>query len=102
MKITLLGHASILVEVEGGGVCLMDPVFSDPFEEGAVVSCPQRIVHPERLLPIYILVISHRHPDHFDFPSLAKEPLKKKNPKSSSVVDPLAVARDLRILFENA
>ncbi len=37
MKVPLLGHASVLVEMEGA-ICLMDPVFFDPFEEGAVVS----------------------------------------------------------------
>ena len=28
MKVTLLGHASVLVEMEGA-ICLMDPVFFD-------------------------------------------------------------------------
>lgn len=73
MKITLLGHASILVEMEGV-TCLMDPIFADPFEEGVVVSCPQRIVYPDKLPPIDILIVSHRHPDHFDIPSLARIP----------------------------
>ncbi|MCH6562047.1 MAG: MBL fold metallo-hydrolase [Chloroflexi bacterium] len=71
MKITLLGHASILVEIEGA-ICLMDPVFSDPFEGGAVVSCPRRKVYLERLPAIDTLIISHRHPDHFDLRSLAQ------------------------------
>jgi L-ascorbate metabolism protein UlaG (beta-lactamase superfamily) len=44
MKVTLLGHASVLVEMNGA-TCLMDPVFFDPFEEGAVVSCPERVVY---------------------------------------------------------
>jgi hypothetical protein len=43
MKVTLLGHASVLVEMNGA-TCLMDPVFFDPFEEGAVVSCPEQVV----------------------------------------------------------
>lgn len=73
MKVTLLGHASVLVEMEGAR-CLMDPVFQDPFEEGAVVSCPRRVVHPERLPPIDVLIISHSHLDHFDIPSLARIP----------------------------
>jgi UDP-MurNAc hydroxylase len=71
MKVTALGHASILVELKGA-TCLMDPVFFDPFEEDAVVSCPKRIVYPEKLPPIDILVVSHRHPDHFDIRSLAR------------------------------
>ena len=71
MKVTLLGHASVLVETDGIN-CVMDPVFSDPFEEGAVVSCPERQVYPERLPKIDVLIVSHRHPDHFDIPSLAR------------------------------
>jgi len=73
MRVTLLEHASILVEMEGG-TCLMDPVFFDPFEEGAVVSCPKRRVFPDRLPPVDLIVISHRHPDHFDLRSLARLP----------------------------
>ncbi len=73
MKVTLIGHASVLVEMDGA-VCLMDPVFFDPFEEGAVVSCPQRRVYPERLPPVDTLIVSHRHPDHFDLRSLAQVP----------------------------
>jgi L-ascorbate metabolism protein UlaG (beta-lactamase superfamily) len=69
VRVTLLGHASVLVEMEAA-TCLMDPVFFDPFEEGVVVSCPRRRVHLDRLPPIDILVISHRHPDHFDLRSL--------------------------------
>jgi UDP-MurNAc hydroxylase len=73
VKVTLLGHASILVEL-AGATCLMDPIFDDPFEEGAVVSCPKRTIHLERLPPIDILIVSHRHPDHFDIPSLVRVP----------------------------
>jgi len=69
VRVTLLGHASVLVEM-AGGACLMDPVFFDPFEEGAVVSGPARVVHPERIPAIDILIVSHRHPDHFDIASL--------------------------------
>ncbi len=73
MKVTLLGHASVVVEL-AEVTCLMDPVFTDPFEEGAVVSCPKRSVYPDRLPPVDILIVSHRHPDHFDIPSLAQVP----------------------------
>lgn len=71
MRVTLLGHASVLVEMDGA-TCLMDPVFFDPFEEGAVVSCPKRRVYPEKLPRIDILIVSHRHPDHFDLRSLSQ------------------------------
>jgi UDP-MurNAc hydroxylase len=71
MKVTLLGHASVLVEMNGA-TCLMDPVFFDPFEEGAVVSCPEQVVYLEQLPPVDILIVTHRHPDHFDIASLAR------------------------------
>lgn len=70
MKVTLLGHAAVLVEMTGA-TCLMDPVFHDPFEDGAVVSCPRRSIDIERIPKIDLLVISHRHLDHFDIPSLS-------------------------------
>ena len=41
MRVTLLGHASVLVELDGA-TCLMEPVLGDPFEEGTVTSCPRR------------------------------------------------------------
>lgn len=63
MKVTLLGHASVLVEMNGA-TCLMDPVFFDPFEEGAAVSCPEQVVYLEQLPPVDILIVTHRHPDH--------------------------------------
>ena len=71
MRVTLLGHASVLVEMDGL-TCLMDPVFGDPFEEGVVASCPRRAVHVERLPRIDALILSHGHLDHFDIPSLAR------------------------------
>ena len=52
----------------------MDPVFQDPFEEGAVASCPRRVIHVDQLPPIDVLILSHSHLDHFDIPSLARLP----------------------------
>jgi hypothetical protein len=49
---------------------LLDPVLQDPFENGMVVSCPKRVIDLDRLGPIDVVVVSHRHPDHFDLPSL--------------------------------
>jgi UDP-MurNAc hydroxylase len=71
MRVTLLGHASVLVEL-GTATCLMDPVLGDPFEEGTVVSCPRRTVRADRLPRVDLLVVSHRHPDHLDLASLAQ------------------------------
>ncbi len=69
MKVTLLGHATVLVET-GPMRILIDPVLQDPFENGMVVSCPRRVIDLDRLGPIDVVVLSHRHPDHFDLPSL--------------------------------
>ncbi|MEE8475344.1 MAG: MBL fold metallo-hydrolase [Myxococcota bacterium] len=69
MKVTLLGHATVLVET-GPMRILMDPVLRDPFESGMVVSCPKRAFDLDRLGSIDVVVVSHRHPDHFDLPSL--------------------------------
>jgi UDP-MurNAc hydroxylase len=49
----------------------MDPVFFDPFEDTAVVSCPRRAISLDAIPPVDLLVISHAHLDHFDIPSLA-------------------------------
>ena len=70
MKVTLLGHASVFVEMRATR-CLMDPVFIDPFEDGAVVSCPRREIALDAIPRVDLLVISHSHLDHFDIPSLA-------------------------------
>lgn len=87
MRVTLLGHASVFVEMDGA-TCLMDPVFFDPFEEGAVASCPKRTVNPELLPHIDLLVVSHRHPDHFDLRSLDRIP---RNCDVICPADPLIV-----------
>lgn len=73
MKVTLIGHACVFVEMDGVN-CIMDPVFGDPFEEGVVASCPKRVVHEDALPKIDVIVISHAHLDHFDIPTLAKLP----------------------------
>lgn len=70
MRITLLGPASILVELHGRTV-LIDPVFTDPFGEGAATSCPGRRVHRDRFPRIDLLVVSSARPHHFDVSTLA-------------------------------
>ena len=69
MRATLIGHACWLIETSAG-CFLTDPVLFDPFEEGTVVSCPRREVHLARLPELRGIVVSHRHLDHFDLPSL--------------------------------
>ena len=70
MRATLVGHACWLFETVAG-CFLTDPVLFDPFEEGTVTSCPRRAVRLEQLPALQGIIVSHRHLDHFDLPSLA-------------------------------
>jgi L-ascorbate metabolism protein UlaG (beta-lactamase superfamily) len=71
MKVTLLGHASLVVEA-GDTVVWMDPVFKDPFHDGVVVSCPKRDVHPDRIPLPDAVFISHVHTDHYDEEAISR------------------------------
>ncbi len=67
-RLAWLGHASILVEIDGV-VALVDPVF------GPVARVLRRAVPPPfavgDLPPIDVVVVTHGHYDHLDRPSLA-------------------------------
>ena len=70
MRVHFIGHASLLIEA-GSVTILMDPVFQDPnFEETSAMS-PQREVNLEKLPRYDVIVVSHRHLDHFDIRTLA-------------------------------
>lgn len=71
MKLTLIGHASLLVEAQDVTI-LMDPVLSDPHQESLFDVYPRRVVHPGRMPHYDVIVLSHRHLDHFHIPSLAQ------------------------------
>lgn len=61
-----------LVEVGGeaaGLRLLFDPLLGPEHHCGVFETVPRRRVHAEALRPDFVLV-SHRHPDHFDVPSL--------------------------------
>ena len=73
MRITMIGHASIFVETEDCNI-LMDPVLFDPHCEGIEDICPKREVIHDEIPKFDVLVISHRHLDHFDIRSLASLP----------------------------
>jgi hypothetical protein len=80
MRITLLGHASLVVEMDGAA-CLMDSVFYDRFEEGAVVSCPRRTVSLE--------------------PAAASRPAGRVSSPSGPFRRPLAGTGDARVTTES-
>ena len=72
MRVTSLGHASLVVEAADTTV-FTDPVFFDPFEVESV-SCPRREVTVDALPRPDAIVLSHAHLDHFDAASLARLP----------------------------
>lgn len=73
MRVTLCGHATVLVEA-GRRVVLIDPVFGDPFGEGMLTSCPTRRVQLSQLPKVDLVILTDGAADHFDIPSLARLP----------------------------
>ena len=65
-----LGHATWLAEA-GGLRLLFDPLLGPAHHGGVFEVVPRRTLVAEALRPDFILV-SHRHPDHFDVPSLRR------------------------------
>jgi hypothetical protein len=71
MKVGKVGHASLLV-TSGRVRCLMDPVFTDPFESGTNTFEPPISIDAPRLVDgCNLIVISHAHFDHFSIRTLA-------------------------------
>ena len=69
---TWLGHAAMLLQVEGWNV-LADPIFSERCSMSQRVG-PKRVrpspVQAEDLPPVDVVVISHNHYDHLDYNSV--------------------------------
>ena len=63
-----LGHASWLADV-GGTRILFDPQLGDTHHDGIFRVHPHRTLNAEALRPD-IIVVTHRHPDHFDVNTL--------------------------------
>lgn len=70
MEWTALGHATWLCEIAGLRI-LCDPLLSDLHYGGVFTVSPPREIVAEALRPDFVFV-SHRHPDHFDLPSLRR------------------------------
>jgi L-ascorbate metabolism protein UlaG (beta-lactamase superfamily) len=73
-RITLVGHATILIQVAGLNI-ITDPFWSDrasPFSFAG----PKRATRPgvafDALPPIDVVLISHNHYDHLDLPTLRR------------------------------
>lgn len=74
MRVTMVGHASLLIQA-GGVNILTDPVWS---ERASPVSFagPRRVVPPgiafSDLPPIHIVLVTHNHYDHLDLDTLTR------------------------------
>src|SRR5262245_6845658 len=85
MKVFNIGHASLLIQTEDLSI-LMDPVLCDRHQEGLFDIFPPKQVLFDQLPACDVLIISHRHLDHFDIRSLASLP---KNMQVFIPEDPL-------------
>ena len=74
LRVTMIGHASLLVQAGGRNV-LLDPVFS-PRASPLPLGDPLRFNPPgiafEDLPPIDLVLVSHNHYDHLDVASLRR------------------------------
>src|SRR4026209_100969 len=87
MKLALIGHASWLVDTPNTRI-LFDPLLFDPNQGDCYEVHPSRRVHVPELADVDVVVVSHRHIDHFDMRSLCSLP------KTAAVLcprDPLIV-----------
>ena len=70
IKTTLIGHACLLIQSRETTI-LTDPVWSDYQWEELQVLCPSIVLDKDKIPPVDVLNISHRHQDHFDVRTLA-------------------------------
>jgi L-ascorbate metabolism protein UlaG (beta-lactamase superfamily) len=75
VRVTFVGHACHLVEVDGLRV-LTDPWLVDPIFEGHVEHDPPLGCSVADLPPLDAIALSHGHLDHFNAPTLAALPDK--------------------------
>lgn len=70
LKTTLIGHASLLIQSKETTI-LTDPVWFDYLWEEINVLCPSIDLDKDKVPPLDVLYLSHRHQDHFDVRTLA-------------------------------
>jgi glyoxylase-like metal-dependent hydrolase (beta-lactamase superfamily II) len=64
VQITILGHASVLIETAEARL-LIDPLFSDRFAHDAIGFHPARTIHRDRLPDPTAIGVTHLHLDHW-------------------------------------
>ncbi|MGV1836605.1 MBL fold metallo-hydrolase [Rhizobium rhizogenes] len=74
LRVTMVGHASMLIQVAGLNI-LTDPVWSERASPFTFIG-PKRVVPPgirfEDLPPIDLVLVSHNHYDHLDLATLKR------------------------------
>ena len=70
IQTTLIGHACLYIQSKKTNI-LTDPVWFDYLWEEINVLCPSTILQKDKVPPVDVLNISHRHQDHFDVRTLA-------------------------------
>ncbi|TAT82602.1 MBL fold metallo-hydrolase [Rhizobium ruizarguesonis] len=74
LRVTMVGHATMLVQVAGLNI-LTDPVWSERASPFAFAG-PKRVVQPgiafDDLPPIDLVLVSHNHYDHLDIATLRR------------------------------
>jgi hypothetical protein len=78
VKLTFVGHASVLIE-EGGIVLLMDPWLKGNAFNDSWTLYPQPVLRPEDLAGVTHIWISHEHPDHLSIPTIKSIPAEVKS-----------------------
>ena len=98
MRWTCLGHAMWLAEA-GNTRIVMDPLLGETCHDGVFRTHPARRIDVDALKPD-LIVVTHRHPDHFDVPSLHR--LAQQDPTSVVLTSDELVASSCRRLgFHN-
>ena len=78
MKVTMVSHASVLIEA-GPIVLLTDPwCMGEVFNEAWSLLCTPALT-PTTLQGVTHIWISHEHPDHLHFPTLQAIPAEQKS-----------------------
>jgi L-ascorbate metabolism protein UlaG (beta-lactamase superfamily) len=74
LRVTWLGHSTVLLEIDGR-LILTDPVFG-PRASPVSFMGPKRFhpapVYPDQLPPLDMILVSHDHYDHLDYPTIGK------------------------------
>jgi UDP-MurNAc hydroxylase len=70
IKTTLVGHACLFIQSKETTI-LTDPVWFDYLWEEINTLCPSIVLDKDKVPPLDVLNISHRHQDHFDVRTLA-------------------------------